>query len=215
MNRSLSDKLHETLRQKIIDGEYLPSQRLVEAQLAETFDVSRHNVRLALDRLQSDGLVTIEPHRGATVALLTLEQALDILVAREALEVEAARLAAARANAEHLDELAKHVKTMESALSRNDFDTYSKMNKSFHATISVASENQTIPWLMEMLRPRLARLQLRTILVPGRSVESLAEHTNLYLAIKSGDASAAEAAARAHLASIKVNIEKAWSLVKL
>src|SRR5690554_1818584 len=121
MNRSLSDKLHETLRQKIIDGEYLPSQRLVEAQLAETFDVSRHNVRLALDRLQSDGLVTIEPHRGATVALLTLEQALDILVAREALEVEAARLAAARANAEHLDELAKHVKTMESALSRNDF----------------------------------------------------------------------------------------------
>jgi len=215
MKGSLSDRLHESLKQKIIDGEYLPSQRLVEAQIAEAFKVSRHNVRVALDRLHSDGLVVIEPNRGATVASLTLEQALDILVAREALEVEAARLAATNATPEHLERLADHVRTMELALSCDDFDTYSLMNKTFHKTMSDAAGNQSIPWLMEMLRPRLARLQLRTILIPGRSAESLAEHTNLHLAIKSGDPSAAEAAARAHLASIKVNIKKAWTLVRL
>lgn len=94
MEKSASDIAYDRIRAKIIEGEYRPSQRLVEANLAASSGVSRHNVRVALDRLHAVGLVRIEPNGGATVAALTLEDALDTLVAREALEAEVAHMAA-------------------------------------------------------------------------------------------------------------------------
>src|SRR5690606_20313746 len=62
--RSSADEAYERLKRGILDGEYLPSQRLVESKLADALGVSRHNVRVALDRLHSDGLVVLEPNRG-------------------------------------------------------------------------------------------------------------------------------------------------------
>src|SRR5690606_19562717 len=65
MQRSRVDSVYDQIRQGILDGEYRPSQRLVETQLAETYHAGRHIVRLALERLRAEGLVTIGPNRGA------------------------------------------------------------------------------------------------------------------------------------------------------
>lgn len=213
--KSASDVAFEQIRRRIIEGEYRPSQRLVEATLAASLGVSRHNVRVALDRLQSVGLVHIEPNVGATVAALTLDDALDTLRAREALEVEVARMAAGRiddAAAERLDGL---VATMRHALAADEFDRYSATNRAFHDAIFELSGNRTIPELIGLLRLRMAQLQLRTILIPGRAERSLAEHAAICEALKARDPVGTEAAVRTHIGQLREAIKKAWSLVRL
>lgn len=210
-----SDSAYGTIRQKIIEGEFYPSQRLIEAQLAQSLGFSRHNVRTALDRLASDGLVRLEPNRGATVATLDLEDAVDILVAREALEAAVTRLAAQNATDEQVERLGEFVATMRSALRAERFDEYSATNVRFHLLIHEASGNTTMPELIATLRLRMSRLQLRSILIPGRSEKSIAEHEAIYEAVQARDPDAAAEAAAVHLRSLRAAISRAWSLVKL
>jgi DNA-binding GntR family transcriptional regulator len=215
VRKNSADLTYERIKQKIIEGEYHPSQRLIEATLAESLSVSRHNVRVALDRLQSDGLVHIEPNRGATVTALDLEDVLDILMAREALEAEVTRLAAEQIKRDQVQHLEVCLETMREALTTVEYDRYSATNRAFHQVIYEASGNQTIPELINLLRLRLARLQLRTFLIPGRSEQSLAEHEAILQAIRAKDPTAAERAARAHLINLRVAIQKAWNLVRI
>lgn len=85
--------LTATLRDRILDGDLAPGSRLVERAIVEEHDVSRVTVRAALQRLAAEGLVVVEPHRGARVAALGAEQLHDLFQLRTALEVEAARIA--------------------------------------------------------------------------------------------------------------------------
>jgi DNA-binding GntR family transcriptional regulator len=211
--KSSTDIAYERIREKIVEGEFRPSQRLVEATLAERLGVSRHNVRVALGRLQSDGLVRIEPNHGATVATLGLEDALDILVAREALEAEAVRLAASRVGPAEIERLEECIASMRRAMEKSEFDQYSATNRAFHEVIYDASGNRTTPELIGLLRMRMARLHVRTILIPGRSEKSLVEHTAILEALKAGDGEAAEAALRKHMSSLREAIRKAWNLL--
>lgn len=212
---STANAAYETVRQKIIEGEFYPSQRLIEAQLAQSLGFSRHNVRTALDRLASDGLVRLEPNRGATVATLSLADALDILEARQALEAAVTRLAAERASDAQIEQLGGLIGTMREALAAAEFDTYSATNVRFHKLIHAASGNSTMPELIATLRLRMSRLQLRSILIPGRSEQSIAEHEAIYQALARRDAEGAARAAAEHLRSLRAAIDKAWNLVKL
>lgn len=215
MKKNATDLTYQQLKQKILDGEYAPAQRLIETSLVEDLGVGRHKVRAALDRLQVDGLVEIEPNRGATVKSLDLAEVLDILLAREALEAEVAVLAAGRIGASQIEQLADYLDTMRDALAKQEYDQYSATNKKFHQIIYEASGNETMPQLINLLRQRLARLQLRTILVPGRTEQSIAEHESIFHALQARDAVAAEDAARAHLRSLREAIQKAWRLIQL
>jgi len=212
---SPSDTAYETVRRKIIEGEYHPSQRLIEAQLAQSLGLSRHNVRTALDRLAADGLVRLEPNRGATVATLDLDDAIDILVAREALEAAVTRLAAEHASDEQVATLGELIASMRGALEAEDYPDYSATNVRFHHLIHEASGNQTMPELIANLRLRMSRLQLRSILIPGRSERSIREHEAIYHAVAARDPEAAAQAAAEHMRSLRQAISKAWSLVKL
>ena len=213
--RNLKKKIYQQIKQKILDGEYAPSQRLIETSLAQDLGVGRHKVRAALDRLHADGLVQIEPNRGATVKSLELAEVLDILIAREALEAEVASLAAERIEANQIQQLEACLDTMRDALGQGEYDLYSATNKRFHQIIYEASGNQTLPHLIILLRQRLVRLQLRAILIPGRTEKSVAEHEAIFQALQTQDAAAAERAARAHLSSLRTAIQNAWRLIRL
>ena len=91
--RSTVDELAAALRARILDGELDGGARLVEQDLTRTYDVARHTVRAALRVLTAEGLVVLEPHRGARVAALDAEGVRGLYELRAALEVEAARLA--------------------------------------------------------------------------------------------------------------------------
>ena len=92
---SAVDALVLVLRERIVDGELPPGERLVERELVERYDVARHTLRAALRVLQAEGLVTIEPNRGARVASIDPAALHDLFALRLALEREAAALALA------------------------------------------------------------------------------------------------------------------------
>jgi DNA-binding GntR family transcriptional regulator len=215
VKQNATDLTYQQIKQKILAGEYAPAQRLIETSLAEDLGRGRHNVRAALDRLHTEGLVQIEPNRGATVKSLDLAEVLDILIAREALEAEVAYLAAERIEANQIQRLAACLDVMQEALREGGYDRYSATNKIFHQIIYEASGNQTMLQLVTSLRQRLARLHIRIILIPGRTEQTIAEHEAIFQALQAHDASAAKRAARAHLRSLRAAIQKAWQLIQL
>src|SRR5512134_3171820 len=83
----------EAIKSGIFEGRYAPGQRLIEADLTRELSVSRGPLREALGRLVADGLVEIEPYRGAIVARPSREDVANTLQLREVLEGLAARLA--------------------------------------------------------------------------------------------------------------------------
>jgi DNA-binding GntR family transcriptional regulator len=93
---STVDALANALRAEILDGSLPPGARLRERELCETYGVARHSLRAALRSLAAEGLVRIEPHRGASVAELSADDVRWLYELRAALEVEAAHLALER-----------------------------------------------------------------------------------------------------------------------
>lgn len=88
---STIEQVHQTLRDAIIEGEIPEGARLGEVRLARMLGTSRGTVREAVRQLVQEGLAEYELHRGASVAALSLLDRLDVYVAREAIEVWAAR----------------------------------------------------------------------------------------------------------------------------
>jgi len=93
---STVDAIAASLRTRILDGELTAGERLRELELVDAYGVARHSLRAALRALAAEGLVTIEPNRGASVARLTATDVDALFELRAALELEAARLALAR-----------------------------------------------------------------------------------------------------------------------
>jgi DNA-binding GntR family transcriptional regulator len=93
---SAVDELAAALRARILDGDLRAGLRLPEQELCATYLVARHTARAALRALAAEGLVVIEPHRGARVASLGPAEVEGLYELRTALEVEAVRLALAR-----------------------------------------------------------------------------------------------------------------------
>lgn len=90
------DLIYDLLRRALVEGRYSPGQRLVEQRLAEEYDVSRTPVREAIHRLEAEGLVVVERHRGAQVRQLSHDEIADLYDVRSRLEAYAAELAAER-----------------------------------------------------------------------------------------------------------------------
>jgi DNA-binding GntR family transcriptional regulator len=94
--RSAVDALRAALRGRILNADLPPGQRLVEREIVEAHGAARVTVRAALRALAAEGLVAVEPNRGARVAELGSEQLRGLFELRTALEVEAVRMALER-----------------------------------------------------------------------------------------------------------------------
>jgi DNA-binding GntR family transcriptional regulator len=147
--------------------------------------------------------VNVAPNRGATVANLSIEEAIDILYARQALEGAAASLAAERISDEQLDKLEELIGRMKAALDEKKFDLYSEINVEFHGIIYDACGSKKIPDIISSLRARVVRLQFRTILLPGRNEQSFNEHKGIYEALRKRSPEEAEAAMKKHFESLR------------
>jgi DNA-binding GntR family transcriptional regulator len=196
------DRPEDRLRAAIVTGRLLPNERLVEADLTRRLGVGRSAVRAALARLEHEGLVELEPHRGARVRRVALAEAVEILQARAALEGLAVRQAAAHATAEDVDDLRGILAEMRRLLDAGDLLAASDANALLHDRLRRIGGHATANRLIAELRSQLVRFEYRTILVPGRSRHSLAEHTAIVDAVAAGNADAAEEAMRLHLSRV-------------
>jgi DNA-binding GntR family transcriptional regulator len=206
------DPVHR-LREAIISGRFMPNERLIELQLVNFLSTNRANVRTALARLEQEGLVVIEPNRGARVRLVSDVEALEITQARGVLEGLVARQAAERITEKGRRSLRKILAEMQALFDRGDLIGYSTVNGQLHSEIQRISGNATATRILENLESQVIRFQYRTILIAGRAAQSLQEHKDIVEAICSGDGGKAEQIMRRHLDQIeralKATIDKA------
>jgi DNA-binding GntR family transcriptional regulator len=192
----------DRLRAAIVAGRLQPNERLIESDLAGSLGVSRSVVRAALVRLEHEGLVEHERHRGARVRLVEQSEAVEILEARAVLEGLAARLAAQRATHEDTRRLEAILAGMRRLREADDLLGVSDENARLHRLVVEISGHTTAARLIGALNSQMVRFQYRTILLPGRSERSAAEHAAIVQAIVAGDGDAAEAAMRTHLSHV-------------
>jgi DNA-binding GntR family transcriptional regulator len=196
------DESYDRIRRAIVSGELQPNERLVELDLSERLGIGRTAVRTALVRLEADGLVERERHRGAKVRLVSEAEAAEIVETRAVLEGLCARQAAQRVTPEDVARLREILARMRELLDAGDLMGASDEQAVLHRTIAELSGHDTARRLIRGLHGQMVRYQYRPILHPGRPRDSFAEHTAIVDAIAAGEPDAAEEAMRTHLANV-------------
>lgn len=177
-------------------GVYRPGDRLVENELAERFGVSRTPIREALQRLETQSLLTRDG-RSLIVASLDHGQLAELYVVRGALEGLAARLAAIHATPEERQVLREMLETDRALV--EDPDALARANRRFHRQIHLASHNRFLVQQLDLVHRSMALMATTSLGAEGRGAGALDEHEQIVRAIEAGDADAADAALRAHL----------------
>jgi DNA-binding GntR family transcriptional regulator len=198
------------LRNEIVSGRFHPNERLVEADLARLLRAGRSAVRAALVRLDQEGLVALEPNRGARVRLVSDREALEIEEVRVILEQMIIRHAAQRVTAADLRALRRSVGQMRERLREGNPLGYSELNASFHQRIWDIADHGTASRLLANLKSQSIRFQFRTILRPGRTEQSLHEHEQIVDALATRDPDRSEAAMRQHLSQVVQTLQ--WAI---
>ena len=177
-------------------GIYKPGSRLVESELAERFGVSRTPIREALQRLETQSLLTRDG-RSLVVASLDHNQMAELYVVRTELEGLAARLAAQHASEEEIDVLQQMVGADRTWT--HDASALSRSNKRFHKQLHLASHNRFLVQQLDLVHRSMALLVTTSLAVEGRGPVALDEHQAIVTAISERNGAAAYQAVRQHL----------------
>ena len=191
-------------------GLYRPGDRLVENELADRFGVSRTPIREALQRLETQSLLTRDG-RSLIVASLDHNQLAELYVVRGQLEGLAARLAARHANPEEVRVLRDMLEADRALV--GDPAALSRANKRFHKQIHLASHNRFLVQQLDLVHRSMALLATTSLSAKGRPEGTLEEHAAIVGAIEAGDGDAAAAALRDHISKayvtrLKLDAEK-------
>ncbi|GAA1876677.1 GntR family transcriptional regulator [Lapillicoccus jejuensis] len=194
---ALREQVLDELRRRIVDGVYPPGSRLTEDRLAEDFGVSRNPVREALRVAVADGLVTLSPRRGATVAVPDPSSVADLFAVRGSLEPLAARLAAERVTPADVAALRALLDEAARATDAGDLARVAQLNTDLHLAVVRLSGNR---WLTSVVTPLYLHVQwVFRLGAEVRAPHSWREHIRLVDAIAAGDPDGAAEAARAHV----------------
>jgi DNA-binding GntR family transcriptional regulator len=137
--RTKTEMAHEQLRRWIVSGRLAPGQRLDQEWLATELRVSRMPLRQALLRLEADGLIHNEPHRGAIVAPLSLAELTDVYAARGAIESMLAEAGTVRAGQTEFDLMAGAISAQDAAIAAGRLEWFVSADRIFHFTLYQAS----------------------------------------------------------------------------
>ncbi|MEV4893113.1 GntR family transcriptional regulator [Nonomuraea sp. NPDC050547] len=207
------ETVHATLKERIIEGDLHPGQRLIERDLAAELEVSRVPVREALGRLEAERLVVLVPRQGVLVSPFTPQDVADFFDVRESLEVLAARLAAQRADGNGLAALRAVLDQADEATRRGDARAIALANAAFHTAVVALSGNAL---LADMMRPLEARLRWLFRLTHHDPEQQCAEHHELYEAIAAHDPDAAAGQVLRHIHAGRarsVELAATWTAV--
>ena len=204
VQKPLKDLVYLELKHKILTGEIVSQTRLMEIDLSEKMNVSRTPIREAIKRLADDGLVKVEPRRGAYVANISIKDMLDVFEVREDMEGFVAKLAAQRITDEEKDSLREIAKEYEEAIEKaDDKENIIALDEKFHNFIVQCSGNETLSELVNYVQE--LSLRFRYLYYDDFSLyESTAEqHNRIMEAINAGRDAEARVEADAHVKALK------------
>lgn len=171
---------YEYLRSRILDGVYVPGQRIVIDQVAKELGTSTIPIREAIRNLESDGLIQYKPYSGAIVSAINETEYIEVLSVIAILEGFAASLSSKHITAQNLNELQQLNNQMDEALTNFEFEKFGQLNRNFHAIIFEKCGNTFLIDQIGLAQQRLDRVR-RSIFtfVPQRARQSIEEHASI------------------------------------
>jgi len=149
--QSTQDSVVKAIQSAIFSGELKMGQRIMEEELAETFQISRATVREALRRLEQVGLVQIKPRRGTFVTHLTLKEVERTCRLRAALEGLAARYASERLTENDWQKVKQVVGEMKAAADAGELSAFLGLDRKFHELIWALAEDDQLEYILRFL----------------------------------------------------------------
>jgi len=197
--RSITDRAYEAIRDAIVQGQFLPGERLSEEALAEQLGVSKTPVHDALGRLVAEGLVQVTPYVGASVVRLSPEDVDEIYDVRETLERLAIRRAIAHVDEEPLRALDQELASFSRPLQQREFQHYFDVDNRLHDAVAQMSGNGRLVRILDMLRNQSHAARYLSSRLPGRTDRSIEEHRAIIAALLARDAERATETMMTHL----------------
>ena len=197
-SRSKKELVIETLRSAILNRELTPGTRLVIEDLAKQLGVSPIPVREALQRLDADGYVVIEPYLGARVAQIEAESVIEVFSLLETMEVVSSRAACQHMSDSDFSVLEKMLEKMDSLM--GDPELWSQENRHFHRFICEKSGTRLVGSLMSKVLDhwdRLHRYFLKDVFA-RRLRQAQREHWKILRTLRTRDPARTEAVVREH-----------------
>jgi DNA-binding GntR family transcriptional regulator len=171
----IRDRAFDEVRDAIISGRIAPGTRLIERELCDALKISRASVREVLRRLEAERLISVEPRRGPTVMVLSLEEAGEIYEIRAMLESLVIRRFTELASADEIATLEAIFATVSLAAADHAVERIVTLMRDFNAhAVAVARQSVTGDLLLQ-LDARISWLRVKAMAVPGRLASSLEE----------------------------------------
>ncbi len=197
---TLPQTIAERLRELITEGALAPGSRLNERALGDRLGVSRTPLREAFRLLAADGLVDLEPNRGARVVTLSERDIRELFELMGALEALAGELASARITDADVAELKALTFEMLACHARSDLPAYYRINRAIHDRIALAAGNEMLWRTYGTLNRRIQNLRFRSNFDRAKWDLAAREHVRMVELLERRDAAGLAALLRGHLA---------------
>lgn len=198
-NAPISTSLLAKMQRDILTGKLKPGQKLTEQELCKEYEVSRTPIREALRQLEADGLVENILNRGSFVIGMSEQDYEDMFEMRKAYEIQAVEWAIERITDEEMDKLEETFEFMEFYTMRNDIDKMLVINSGFHQVIYEASHNRMLQKLLSSYQNFLKYKGSEAVRDENYLTTVLAEHREIFRAIKEKDVKAGKLAMEVHI----------------
>lgn len=206
-HRPLREIVYEELKMQILKGKIVPGTRMMEVEIAEAMGVSRTPIREAIRKLEKDGLVNIEPRRGAYISEISVADMVEILEVRQNMEGLAASYAAMRMTDENKEKLREIAENYVEAVELGDTADMIRWDTAFHRLIVAGSNNKILINIVEQLQELVLRFRYLYYDSFRRGEQMPAEHREILEAIVAGDPERARKAADIHIYRLKSMVQ--------
>jgi DNA-binding GntR family transcriptional regulator len=194
--QSAPDLVRDQLRQAIYAGKFQPGEQLRQEELADRFGTSRIPVREALRQLEAEGLVTLHPNRGAVVAELSLQEVLEMLDIRIALECRALYLAVPNMIDSDFETATKILKSYDKEPRPQK---WGEMNWRFHETLYLPCNRPKLIAMIEANYGHVSRFIRTQVSIASGKEKPQKDHYEILAACHAGDARKATALLEQHI----------------
>src|SRR4051794_3277228 len=198
-------RVQDVVRDAIVRLELPPGTAIDKAALCARLGVSRFPVSEALGRLAAEGFVEVLPQRGTRVARIDLANCRQAMFIRRALETEAAREIAPRADATLLSALEKNLREQEGALGTDYSTRFHQLDLAMHELLLGFLGYDRVRHAVEAARGSLDRARL-FMCTPQRQLATFNEHKAIVAAVKKRDPDAAVSAMEGHLDAVMAEL---------
>jgi DNA-binding GntR family transcriptional regulator len=203
---SLHHQLVTRIRKLIVSGQLAPGAKVPEKYLCESFEVSRTPLREALKVLASEGVVRLEPNRGAWITAITPQEVNEVFPVLGALEALSGEIACQLLTEADLHAIQNMHAAMLQSYDARDLPAYFKANQDIHAAILAAARNDTLSHACQSLSVRMQRARYLANMSRQRWSDAVQEHQEILQALEARNGEQLGHVLRAHMRNTQASV---------